>query len=242
MRAKKHARAVTIGVVISALSAGAIGWAFARVPLRLVGRVVGIEAAMGLRVRSGLAAAALLGRRGLVMLGDSRFESLGIDWLQADDRMVVPAALAGATARGWNDALRCASFAATPTTLVVWLGVNDMVNERASGAETLRRLQAIVACAQQGAANRVLLLEQIPVRLSPAVENARIEQELRAINAGLDELAQRSDRVELLPLWSRFGGDGATAACADCYDDGLHLNARGEAFLRGLLTTLLGQP
>jgi hypothetical protein len=211
-------------MIFSARSAGDVAWSARRLALQL---------AAGVRVHAGLGAARLLRRKALVLVGDSRFAQMGMDAIDPGERQLVPAAFAGATARFWSAGLRGPRRGRPPVLFAIWLGVNDVVNEGASGAQVVRRLRAISEHALGGSDDRVLLVEQIPTRLRPSAEAARVDEELRAVNRGLAQIADRDARVWLLPLWARF------EAAPDCMSDAVHLNERGNAFLRALLAETL---
>jgi lysophospholipase L1-like esterase len=196
---------------------------------------------VSLRVRFAFMAARVLGKRPVVLIGDSRFDQLGSAGLGSNDELVVCAGVAGATARVWSSVLATTGPSARPATFVVWLGVNDLVNEGTTARATVRHLQAIADQLAQGAQPRVLLLEQIPVRLPASPEAERIAVAVDEINRALAAIAQRDARVELVPLWTRFGGGaaGGSDPCKDCYADALHLSEHGDRVLRELLDDAL---
>jgi lysophospholipase L1-like esterase len=222
-------------------AAAALAWLGLRGDAWWSVRLLGLQTAAGLRVHGGLGAARLLGRSALVLLGDSRLEMMGSDGIDPGGRWLVPAGLSGTTARLWSGVLASEERGTAPVVFVIWLGVNDVVNERASGDDVVRRLRAITDYALRGSDDRVLLLEQFPLALPPSAEAARVERELRVINSGLAAMAEADARVDLLPLWTRLGAQRGADGCADCLLDALHLNERGNAFVRELLSAALRQ-
>lgn len=239
-------RKLAIGAAFTVVvGAGALSWIALRAPMHWPIRLLGAERAASLRVRLGVIAAHALGRRPVIMIGDSRFDQLGFAGLGTSDELVVCAGFGGATARGWNAVLSASARSSQPATFVVWLGVNDLVNEVASGGDATRHLEAIIDRLARATPHRVLVLEQIPVRLPASPEQDRVAEAVVEINRALAALTARFPKVELVPLWARFGGGAPAAAspCRDCYADALHLSEHGDAVLRALLAgALRGKP
>ena len=241
MKRKLVRRLVAGGIGGAVIGAAAFTWFALRPPMHWPVRVLGLERAASLRVRFAFMAARVLGKRAVVLIGDSRFDQLGSAGLGSRDELVVCAGISGATARVWSSVLAATGPSARPATLAVWLGVNDLLNERTSARDTVRHLEAIADLLANGAQSRVLLLEQIPVRLPASPEAERIAAAVDEINRGLAAIAQRDARVELVPLWTRFGGGAAAGSdpCKDCYADELHLSEHGDRVLRDLLDDAL---
>lgn len=227
-RRRKRSR-LALALAGGVLLVGASPWVGLHLPMRWSARLVGLEAAAGLRLRSGLCAARMLARRPIVLLGDSRLEALGAGGSEVRGRVVVPATLPGSTARFWAATVRTTALEAAPATYVVWLGVNDLLHDRADAGTVLSSLRAITDRALQAQESSVVVLEQIPVRLPNAGEAARIDRASQAVNQGLVRIARTRSRVTVVPLFERF------AACGECYADALHPSARGEREIGRLL-------
>lgn len=225
---------------VAVTAVGALGWCSLRAPVSQIARVIGDGPAAKLRLRAGLGASRMLGRRALVMLGDSRLEQLGVDGLGAGDRLIVRAAVAGTTARFWSGCVNAVPLGDGPSTFVIWLGINDVFLQLTPPDRVLGYLRAIASDVLRGPENRVLLLEQIPLSGSADEGTRRLERASVEINRGLAELARELPRTRVLPLWTRFAPGSAERVCGEqCYQDPLHLNEHGSRIVRQLLIAAL---
>jgi lysophospholipase L1-like esterase len=228
--------------LVCAAGVAVLAWAGVRGDVVWSVRLLGFARAADMRVYGGLRAARLLHRTACVLLGDSRFEMLGSEGIEIGARWLVPAGFSGATARGWSIRLReRARDDGAPVVFVIWLGVNDVVNEHARGTDVVRYLRALTDYALRGPDDRVLLLEQFPLAFPASADSERVNRELRVVNDGLAAIAAADERVGLLPLWTAFSAEGGADACRECLSDPLHLNEGGNRFVRARISAALRQ-
>jgi lysophospholipase L1-like esterase len=228
-------KALLAAVGVAAFAAG-LGWAVLFGAPNRLGRVIGYEATAVLRIQSAVRMAQLLGRRPVVLLGDSRVESLGRQAIGGADDFVINAGISGTTARFWRELLSAAETGGA--VYVVWIGINDLVNAGASHEAVLHDLRAIVSRLVQNGATQVLLVEQIPTTVE-AARQASITAGILEINRGLLAMADSTAAVSTVALHARVQPlqDGSPAA--SWYADGVHLNERGNALVRALLRAVL---
>jgi lysophospholipase L1-like esterase len=228
-------KALLAAVSVAAFVAG-LGWAVLFGPARRLGQVIGYEATAELRIHSAVRMAHLLGQRPVLLLGDSRVESLGRAAIGGADDFVINAGITGTTARFWREVLSASDTGGA--VYIVWIGINDLINVRAAHETVVHDLRAIVARLVQNGATRVLLLEQIPVTVK-AARQASITLGVLEINRALLALAVSAPTVSTLALHARVQPPQDGSAPASWYADGVHLNERGNAQVRALLREVL---
>jgi lysophospholipase L1-like esterase len=114
-----------------------------------------------------------------------------------------------------------ATVLSTPcATVVVMVGVNDLVRDRATPDQIVADLRSTLG-ALRVEARAVVLLSLLPV----AGAYAGFGGEIRAVNAGLRTLAGEGEGIRFLDLTSDYA-DGNGNLRADLTEDGLHLHPK----------------
>lgn len=228
-------KALLAVVGVAAFAAG-LGWAVLFGPRYYLGRVIGYEATAALRIKGAVRMAQVLGRRPVVLLGDSRIEALGREAIGRADDFVINAGISGTTARFWREALGASET--DGAVYIVWLGINDLMNAGTPHEIVLDDLRAIAQRLVQNGAKQVLWLEQIPTTVK-AARQAAVTLGIVEINRGLLDLVRSSPVVSVLPLHARVQASQDAGPAASWYADGVHLNERGSAQVRASLREVL---
>jgi hypothetical protein len=193
------------------------------VPMRMLGHALGVPFGT---------------RSDWVLLGDSRLSQLDdASWPQG---LASPTniALSGSAAVWWRALLlKWPPLASSRARVVLWLGVNDMLNWPRTAEQAA---DDVIALAELVAARvrEVVVLDQIPVKLNALTDarNASLAAEIRAFNSRLFAARFASSRIRRVALFARFADANGGPAPA-LYTDGLHPNARGHALIVRLVTS-----
>lgn len=194
-------------------------------------RLLGTSHAVRARIALGGMLGAALGRDTMLLVGDSRVEALPSPALAAGSPLfVVNAGVSGASAQAWLELLPArAGDEPRYGTAVWWAGLNDLLYGRANDA-TVADYVSRVALRLRHHARRVLVVEQIPVRLGSVAESQALDARLAAVNAEVRARLARDPGLSIFAIHDRLrDADGQLARW--CSDDGLHLNAAGNAWL-----------
>jgi lysophospholipase L1-like esterase len=219
-------------VLAGAVTAAVVG-ASVHASIRLFGR----DAAIAARIEAGLTLAQVAGRKGVLLVGDSRVESMRPPALHGAARTyVVNAGVSGTTTEAWTELLPPRSSTRRYATAVFWAGVNDLHFGRPSAAEVASRISQIARRLRQYA-QRVRVIEQIPVRLAQPDASHAMNTKLAEINARVRAQLQREPTIAIVPLHDTLRApDGQLSPTYS--RDGLHLNAKGKQLLiRHLVAT-----
>lgn len=204
-------------------------------PRRYLTRLLGTSAFVGLRLRGSLRLAPLAGLRPVILIGDSRIEGIHPSSIESPGTLVTNAGISGSTAHQWR-----AMFGTFPTgertsVFVVWAGINDLLYLQSTPRMVAAEMQRLVSCILAMRRSRVVVIEQIPVHVSPNSYDSMLNQSIAELNQQLGVLASRSPRIALMELHARLSTPGARAL----YSDGLHLNERGNALIARLVRAAL---
>jgi lysophospholipase L1-like esterase len=235
---RRFARVLT-GAVVALLAFVVSLWLALAAPARFPRRLLGTVAFSALRLRGSLVLAPLARKHPVVLVGDSRMESLGGSLAGVRNAWAINIGLAGTTARFWRDALASRQLHHTDATFVLWVGINDLLVLGHRPATVAQDLE-IVARRILGTwdARALIIVEQIPVRIEPESLNAEINRSVLALNRTFATLTTLSPRVVVLPLYARLcGADGRPLSTY--YADGIHLNERGNRLLANSLRPTL---
>jgi lysophospholipase L1-like esterase len=207
-----------LGVLVCAGAAtAAVVGASVHASIRLFGR----DAAITARIEIGLALAQIAGREGVLLLGDSRVESMPPPALHGVARTyVVNAGVSGTTTEAWTALLPPRSSTRRYATAVFWAGVNDLLFGRPSAAEVATRISQIARRLRQYAL-RVRVVEQIPVRLAQLEGSNAMNTRLAEINARVRAELRREPAIAIVPLHDALSApDGQLSPAYS--GDGLH--------------------
>lgn len=206
-------------------------------PMSRLSRWVGPRNAVVARVELGLWWAGLRSRKTLLIVGDSRFEVLEASVPERGGWQAVNVAMSGSTAADWHALLAERDAAERYDAALLWVGTNDFVNHDAAIEPTVGH--AVAVARRLGSyARRVVVLEQIPVRLASDVTSRRVSARVVELNRGLHERLAREPGVHVAPLHAALlAADGLLAPW--CTDDGLHLNEQGNTWLRRRIEDLV---
>ena len=199
--------------------------------VHLSARLLGTSRAVAARVALGSTLGAMLGRDTMLLVGDSRIEALPTPTRASGAPLfVINTGASGTSARAWLDLLP--SWAAGDSryeAAVWWAGVNDVLYGRVSEAAVAESV-SLVALRLRHHARRVLVVEQIPVRLASVAESRPLNARLAAVNGQVRRRLAPETGVSTLAIHDALrGADGQLAGW--CSNDGLHLNAAGNAWL-----------
>lgn len=216
-------------VLAGAVTAAVVG-ASVHASIRLFGR----DAAIAARIEAGLTLAQVAGRKGVLLVGDSRVESMRPPALHGPAHTyVVNAGVSGTTTEAWTELLPPRSSTRRYATAIFWAGVNDLLFGRAPAAEVATRISQIARRLREYAV-RVWVVEQIPVRLSQPDASHALNARLAEINAKVRTQLRREPAIAVVSLHDALSeADGQLSSTYS--RDGLHLNAKGQAQLLRLL-------
>lgn len=167
----------------------------------------------------------------LLLAGDSRLAMLDGPLIEAGRWHEVNVAIGGSTAAHWHQMLADRSNGACYDAAFLWAGINDLMHQHAPAEATVEHVVA-VALRLRDYAQRVFLLEQIPVRLAGKEDFSRtLSARVVEVNRGLHERLAGEPNVIIIATHDALRApDGLLERW--CSDDGLHLNEKGQAWLR----------
>lgn len=195
-------------------------------------RAVRLHSAIGLRISR------LLSERAVLLVGDSRIESLRWPLHGYEGWRATNVGIGGTTAAMWSDWLAGSPSTTPYEAAVLWVGVNDLLTR---GADVSATEDKVVGAARGllSYARRVYVLEQIPVRFaSKRLISEKISDDVRQLNVGVAHKLSQEKAVSIMQLEEALRApDGLL--CDWASGDGLHLNERGQAWLSERLAKLL---
>lgn len=202
----------------------------------LHGSMQRLSSALGARsaVQSRIALSGWWGRlqrkETLLLAGDSRIEGLGGAVLAGAGWHEVNTGIGGTSAADWRVFLGSPGPHPRYDAALFWAGINDFLHHDAGAQDVASHVLAVTRELKQYA-DRVVVLDQIPVRVGPKARAERLSQRVAELNTRLYELLAHEPNVTLLRVHDALrASDGLLEPW--CTDDGLHLNDAGDAWLR----------
>jgi len=230
-RATRAALSLVLGLALGlGLACSIVAWLVCG-SVHQPARLLGVTNAVRARITLGSLLSSALGREGVLLVGDSRIEALpSPSSSDRAPRFVVNAGVSGTSAHAWLELLPSQTADGSRYGAAVWwAGVNDLLYGTASEAAVADDVSRI-ALRLRHHARRVLVLEQSPVRLDSVARSRSLDARLVAVNLRVAERLAREPGLSVLAIHDRLrDADGQLARW--CSDDGLHLNASGNAWL-----------
>jgi lysophospholipase L1-like esterase len=223
-------RALALCLVCVLVFAGAVTAAIVGASVHASIRLFGRDTAIAARIEAGLTLAQVAGRKGVLLLGDSRVESMRPPALHgAAYTYVVNAGVSGTTVETWATLLPPRSSTRRYATAVFWAGINDLLFGRTAAAQVATRISQVARRLREYA-QRVWVVEQIPVRLAQLDASQALNARLTEINARVRAQLRREPAITIVSLHDSLRDpDGQLSSSYS--RDGLHLNAKGQAQL-----------
>lgn len=202
---------------------------------------VGLRPAVQLHTELGLLWDRSPSQRTLLLTGDSRLQELSGPLLEQSAWREVNVAQGGSTAGQWAQALEDRKPRAVNDTYdvaILWVGINDFLNH-ASAMEATAEHIVTAARRLRGYAKRVIVLEQIPLRMPWDIEASRLlSEKVARLNPVLRARLSAEQGIELATIHDALRApDGLLVPWFA--RDGLHLSDEGRRWLRRHIASLV---
>jgi lysophospholipase L1-like esterase len=165
-----------------------------------------------------------LGYDVILLIGDSRAESLGQAHFDKTRAIVFNMGVSGSTAAQWRSFLDLRVPYPKAATAIIWLGVNDFIHDAASAQVVAQHLRHVAATLNTKG-YRVLILDQLPLDERAAPFDERVNVRSRELNALLE--ATPLTNATLVRVSDLFVPNSSTNSTPQL-SDGIHLTLHGN--------------